>query len=98
MEYFTDTSGKGYCKYPDTEVYCETTAGAYRQYCYNSAGKKCATITYMGTIDQGVCTDPGCPEGFEYGYVSGGGGYYGCVNKNTGVSCQYHAYAEQIAG
>ena len=86
MTYNTAT---GYCEDPDTGVFCTATDGAFYQQCYLPSGDQCSTIMYDGKISGGTCEDPGCPEGFEFGQVAGGQ-YYGCVNKNTNISCFYN--------
>ena len=85
----------GYCEDPETGVYCTTTNGAYYQYCYQSDGNRCNfVIAQTGAIQAGSCTDPKCPDGMIYGYVSGRDKVYGCIDEdigNQGMACYYHS-------
>ena len=64
------------------------------QACYTKDDKRCGVIEgRRKEFLYGSCTDPGCPEGMIYGYVSSADGFYGCIDEklgNKGLAC----YAE----
>ncbi len=95
MNGMTYNAQTGYCEDLNTGVYCTTTTGDYYQSCYQKNGEICETVrSQTGTVYRGSCTDPGCPDGMIYGYVSSGERAYGCVDENIGnqgMACYFNA-------
>ena len=93
MNGMTYNAQTGYCEDLNTGVYCTTTTDNYFQSCYQKNGEKCEFIrSQTGTAHRGSCTDPGCPKGMVYGYVSSGESVYGCIDENIGnqgMACSY---------
>ena len=95
MNGMTYNAQTGYCEDLNTVIYCTTTTGDYYQSCYQKNGEICETVrSQTGTVYRGSCTDPGCPDGMIYGYVSSGERAYGCVDENIGnqgMACYFNA-------
>ena len=95
MNGMTYNAETGYCEDTETGVYCTTTTGTYYQSCYQKNGEICETVrSQTGTVYIGSCTDPGCPDGMVYGYISSGERAYGCVDENIGnqgIACYFNA-------
>ena len=100
MNGMTYNAQTGYCEDLNTGIYCTTTTGDYYQSCYQKNGEKCNfVIAQTGTVHRGSCTDPGCPDGMVYGYVSSGERVYGCIDEkigNEGMACYYDGTYQRV--